>query len=169
MSQREHAGTTAADAWTSLLETVNNLLELVEQGARRDGVQLASLKLQCFDLLLKGIATAVTRLEGDVSLPPSVRERSRAVADRLVAHQRSFADVRLHLIDLAQDWHCAACGSDVVAAAAIVTRSPLDVALVCKACGARSSLTARGQRRLGELFGSLVSDTWNPALNGFVV
>lgn len=147
-----------------LFETVNGLVEMLEQSGQRSDVNIPSLKAQCLDLMLDAIKAGATQLAGDEGL----HERARKLADRIAAYQRSFVDVRLHLIDLAKDWRCAKCGSDVVSGAAIVSKSPLVAELICRACGTRTALTPRGASRVDELFGALVSPAWNPALNGFV-
>jgi hypothetical protein len=117
--------------------------------------------------MFDAIKAGATRLAGDGSLA-SLQERARLLADRIATYQRSSVDVRLHLIDLSQGWRCAACGSDVAAAAALVSKASLAAELVCKACRARTPLTPRGAQRLQELFGALASGAWNPALSGFV-
>jgi 3-dehydroquinate dehydratase len=157
------------EAVAKLLDVVSNLVEMLAQAAQRRDVDLTSLKSQCLDLILEAIAAAATKLSSDISVPAPLRERSSAVVDRLAAFQRSFVDVRLHLIDLAEGWQCSACGRDVAGGAAVVSKSPLVAVLVCKACGVKSPLTPRGEQRLQELFGTLASAAWDPALNRFIV
>jgi len=158
---------TAEDALARLFDLAGELIEMLEQAVRRGDVELASLKSQCFDLMFEAIAAGATRLSTDGSSP--LQERSRAIVERLTGYQQAFADVRLHLIDLAEDWRCSVCGRDVAGGITVVNKAPLTAAVVCRACGAKSPLTERGQQRLQELFGPLVSAVWDPAVNGFIV
>jgi hypothetical protein len=159
--------TTADQVLSRLLETVNGLVEMLEQAGQRSDVNIPSLKAQCLDLMFEAIKAGATRLASDDSLAP-LQEGARRLVDRIAAYQRSSIDVRLHLIDLSQGWRCSSCGSDVAAAAALVSKAPLVGELVCKACRARTPLTARGEQRLQELFGTLASGPWNPMLSGFI-
>lgn len=158
----------ATDAWVRLLDVVSGLVAMLEQARYRTDVDLASLKTQCFDLVLEAIVTNTSLLTSDTTLSALVQERARTLLDQVATYQRNFVDVRLHLIELAEDWRCAACGRDVPRGAVVVSKSPLVAVLVCKACGAKSPPGSRGEQRLQELFGSLASTTWVPGLNGFL-
>jgi hypothetical protein len=150
------------DALARLFEVAHGLIEVIEQAvARGDGVDLASLKSQCFDLMFEAIVAAAQRRAADPA--------SAALVARFAAFQRSFADVRLHLIELTEDWHCAVCGRDVARGIEVVSKSPFTATVVCRNCGAKTSLNDRGNQRLHELFDPVVSAGWNPALNGFLV
>ena len=156
------------DALIRLFEVASGLADTLDRARAQGDVDRTSLKAQCFDLVTEAIAAAAATVAADQAVPPEVRERASAVAARIAAHQHTSVDVRLHLIELTEDWKCPTCGRDVAKAAAVTSRSPLEAVVVCRNCGARSPFGPRGQTRLHELFGALATDGWNPLLSGFV-
>jgi hypothetical protein len=156
------------EALIRLFDVAGGLADMLDRSRAQADLDRTAFKAQCFDLVTEAIVAAATTLAADAGTAPEVRERARAVAARLAAHQRTSVDVRLHLIELTEDWKCPVCGRDVAKAAAITSKSPLEAVVVCRNCGARSPFTPRGQARLQELFGELANASWNPALNGFV-
>lgn len=139
-------------------------LELINQAAARPNVDVAKLKAQCFDLVADAIAAQAETLAGD----PGAQANARRLISSLESHRQALVDVRLHLIELSEDWQCSVCGQDVARAAALSRVSPLEAQLVCKACGAKTALTPEGQRKLQKLFGAVAAGAaWNPAMNGF--
>ena len=146
-------------------QTVAEMIETLDQAGQRSDIDIASFKAQILDLMLDAIKAGAVGL---ADAPGPLQERAKTLADRIAAYKARTVDVRLHLIALSQDWRCAACGKNVVSAAAVVSQSPLAAELVCRACGARTPLTPSGEARLQELFGPLAAKgRWNPALNGF--
>jgi predicted RNA-binding Zn-ribbon protein involved in translation (DUF1610 family) len=145
------------EALIRLFDVAGGLADMLDRSRAQADLDRTAFKAQCFDLVTEAIVAAATTLAADAGTAPEVRERARAVAARLAAHQRTSVD-----------WKCPVCGRDVAKAAAITSKSPLEAVVVCRNCGARSPFTPRGQARLQELFGELANASWNPALNGFV-
>jgi hypothetical protein len=150
-------------AWSGIFDVVAGQLELVKQAALRHGGDVARLKAQCFDLIVDAVGVQARRLSND----GATRASAERLLTRLEEARRDLIDVRLHLIELSQDWKCSACGRDVVAAAVVTQRAPLQAQLVCRNCGAKTALTPEGQQKLKKLFGHLASPSWDPAINGF--
>jgi hypothetical protein len=136
-------------------------LELLNQAALRPDVDRASLKAQCFDLVVEALGAQAQRLGSEPS--------ARKLLEKLAAHRQSALDVRTQLIRLSEGWSCSACGRDVAAGAAISRLAPLEAQLICRNCGAKTALAPAGQLKLQQLFGAAAAAAgWNPTLHGFV-
>jgi len=154
-------------AWAQLFSVVDGQLELLASTGTRPGVDVNGLKAQCLDLVLEAVGAQAQRLSSSPDASAPLKERATALAGRLAAQQKQHADVRMHLIELSEDWQCGTCGRDVASGARVTQRSPLSAELVCKSCGAKTPLKAQGQQRLQQRFGALATPAWNPADNGF--
>lgn len=154
-------------AWAKLFSVVDGQLELLAQTGTRPGVDVKGLKAQCLDLVLEAVGAQAVRLSTSAEVSAPLRDRAKALADRLASQSKQRAEVRLHLIELSEGWKCGKCSRDVASGARVTQRSPLSAELVCKNCGAKTPLTAQGQQRLQQRFGALATPAWNPADNGF--
>lgn len=135
-------------------------LGMLEDAARRAGVDVGRLTQQSFELLVVALASAAA------SADP---KKHAAFIERVARWRAATADVRHHLIELSEGWRCAACKSDVASGAAIdgVRAGLVRVELVCRACGKKTKLAAPGQAAFDRLYGPLVSPEWRPSNNGF--
>lgn len=146
-----------ADGLDQVIAVAETQLDMLEDASRRSGVDVARLTQQSFDLLLAALAA-------------SAPAQHAAFVARVAKWRAASADVRHHLIELSEGWACHACKSDVASGAAIdgVRAGIPRVELICKACGKRTKLGARGQAAFEKIFGALVSPDWRPSNHGFV-
>jgi hypothetical protein len=152
-----------------LFEVAATQLDLLEDAARRPGVDRAALGASVLEFLLAGIGAAATTAAAAPRLDPARREARAALARRVEALRAATVDVRHHLIELSEGWACGACGADVAKGASVsgVRVGQPRVELVCKACGRSSRLAAKGQAAFDRVWGPRLGPAWNPALDGF--
>lgn len=145
-------------AFDHLVGVAATQLDMIEDAARRPGVDVGRLTQQSFELLVGALAATA---RADARHAPFVArvERWRAAS----------VDVHHHLIELSEGWSCHVCGSDVASGAAIdgVRSGLVRVELVCKACGTRTKLGAKGDAVFKRVFGPLITPDWRPSANGF--
>lgn len=143
-----------------IIAAAQTQLDMLEDAARRPGVDVARLREQSYELLMVAISAAAERED---------RKRNAAFVERVARWRAATVDVRHHLIELAEGWSCSACRSDVPSGASIdgVRSGLVRVELSCKACRKKTKLAPAGQAHFQRVFGALCTPDWNPALNGF--
>lgn len=144
-------------------------LDVLEDAARRPGIDRGALATNVLELLLAGIGAAAGQSAADSKIVALQKEKRLALAQRVAAWRAATIDVRHHLLALAEGWSCNICGSDVPKEAVIsgVRVGQPRVELVCKACGKKTRLPHSGQEAFQRIFGALNTPDWNPSLNGF--
>jgi hypothetical protein len=152
-----------------VFEVARAQLDLLEDAARRPGIDRGALAANALEFLLAGVGAAASLAAGAPRLDPTRREARAALARRIDALRAATVDVRHHLIELSEGWACPACGADVAKGAAVtgVKLGQPRVELVCKACGKHGRLGPRGQATFDRLWGPRAGPDWNPALEGF--
>lgn len=156
------------EALLRIVETAGIQLDLLEDAAKRPEVDRAGLSEAGLELLLQSIASNA-RDAAESESDPGLQDRLRAFADRVARWKSGAVQVSRHLLELATDWTCKQCGSDVPRGARIsgVRAAMVQVEIVCRACGAATKLNPKGKKAFERWFGPLVKPEWNPKLHGF--
>lgn len=152
-----------------LAAATSTQLDVLLDGAARPDVDLSGLRHTSLDMLLAAIDAALVSQLDAADLDADARAHYTQVHEQLERWQALSRDVAHHLLDLADQWRCSSCGSDVPGGAAIsgLRAKALTVSLVCEACTARTPITVTGNRAFRRYFGALVGPAWIPTANGF--
>lgn len=145
-------------------------LDVIEDAAKRSSVDHGGLAQTSLQLLLQGMAAQLRGLALEPGTDPALAAKLKAFAERVDQHKARTVSVKDHLFELAEGWSCKHCGADVPSGAAIsgVRVGQPRVELICRACTKTTRLTRDGEQVFEKRFGALLSESWNPALNGFV-
>ena len=143
-------------------------LDMLESGQQASPpADAARLSQSALSLLFNAFNAEMGMLERTASVPEGSRKVYGELRARLSAYQKGSVQVREHLLELAKDWECPKCHSDVPAGAALVDPGTGKFELICKQCGTRSAPSAKGEEAFKKWFGHLVGPLWNAPANGF--
>jgi RNase P subunit RPR2 len=153
-------------AMRSLLRrAVEQCTMILDSGMNRE-THPATIKAMALGFILRELKTQAEKLRASVETHDDADAYLRAY-QKLT----SFAtDVNLKLPELAKEWRCRACETDMAKAAAIsrLKEGAPMVSLRCAACNTLTGLTEEGMERFRHIFSeNLKEPTWNPRLNGF--
>lgn len=157
---------------TSSLWTVIAAQRALVRDAEGRGAAGAALYRTAFDVVEQAALADAKRTLADPRASPELRSLAADFVERTETALKTAMRVDEHLLALARGWECRTCQGEVPRAAAVSGimggRAAVKLAIICQACGQSTPATTEGHKHFDQVFGPLVSPTWNPEAHGFL-